>query len=189
LRLRIHETRTQVLPVSSGIPWLGFVVYPTHRMVKARKVRNAHRRLRALRAAYHAGEISFARCDASVSGWIAHVAQADSWGLRRKVLDSKQDIFPVVDKEQRFRGIVTLDSLRSFLFEEGLVDVAVARDLATDWDEVLTPDQTLDDARRALARCLVTELPVIDPQTKRVRGILREHDLHAAYNQSVERME
>ena len=109
--------------------------------------------------------------------------------VRRKVLDSKQDIFPVVDKEQRFCGIVTLDSLRSFLFEEGLVDVAVARDLATDWDEVLTPDQTLDDARRALARCLVTELPVVDPQTKRVRGILREHDLHAAYNQVVERME
>jgi CIC family chloride channel protein len=109
--------------------------------------------------------------------------------VRRKVLDSRQDIFPVVDREQRFCGIVTLDSLRSFLFEEGLVDVAVARDLATDWDETLAPDQTLDDARRAFARCSVTELPVIDPRTKQVRGILREHDLHAAYNLAVERME
>ncbi len=110
--------------------------------------------------------------------------------VRKKVLDSQYDIFPVVDRrDKRFCGIVTLDSLRSFLFEEGLVDVAVARDLAVDWDEVLAPDQTLDDARRAFARCLITELPVVDPQTKQIRGILREHDLHAAYNQAVERME
>jgi hypothetical protein len=88
LRLVIHETRAQVLPVGVGIPWLGFVVYPTHRLVKARKVRNAHRRLRARLAAYHDGEISFAELDASIRGWINHVGHADSWGLRRHILDT-----------------------------------------------------------------------------------------------------
>jgi RNA-directed DNA polymerase len=39
-------------------------------------------------AAYHAGEISFAELHASIQGWIADVAHADSWGLRRHVLDS-----------------------------------------------------------------------------------------------------
>jgi Reverse transcriptase (RNA-dependent DNA polymerase) len=88
LRLVIHETRAQVLPVHAGIPWLGFVVYPTHRLVKARKVRSAHRRLRAQLAAYHAGEISYAEFDASIQGWINHVRHADSWGLRRHVLET-----------------------------------------------------------------------------------------------------
>ncbi len=60
LRLVIHETRAQVLPVQAGIPWLGFVVHPTHRLVKGRKVRNARRGLRSRLAAYHAGAISFA---------------------------------------------------------------------------------------------------------------------------------
>ncbi|QLH38271.1 MAG: hypothetical protein HWD60_03885 [Defluviicoccus sp.] len=59
---------------------LGFVVYPTHRRVKVRKVRSAHGRLRARFAAYHAGEISFAELDAAIQGWIAHVAHADRWG-------------------------------------------------------------------------------------------------------------
>ena len=77
-----------MLPVDDGIPWLGFVVFPTHRLVKARKVRCPDRRLRARLAAYHAGEISFAELHASIQGWIAHVAHADSWGLRRHVLDS-----------------------------------------------------------------------------------------------------
>jgi len=88
LRLVIHETRTQVVPVESGIPWLGFVVHPTHRLVKARKVRNAHRRLRDRLTAYHRGEISFGELEAGIRGWIAHVRHADSWGLRTRVLDS-----------------------------------------------------------------------------------------------------
>jgi hypothetical protein len=88
LRLVIHESRAQVVPVEAGVPWLGFVVYPDHRLVKARKVRHAHRRLRDRLAAYHAGEITFAELDAAIQGWIAHVAHADSWGLRRYVLET-----------------------------------------------------------------------------------------------------
>jgi hypothetical protein len=45
LRLTIHQSSTQVAPTASGIPWLGFVVYPTYRRVKARRVRHASRRL------------------------------------------------------------------------------------------------------------------------------------------------
>jgi hypothetical protein len=88
LRLVIHETRAQALPVDAGIPWLGFVIHPTHQLVKARKVRSTHRRLRSRLAAYHAGDISFAELDASIQGWINHVGHADSWGLRRHVLET-----------------------------------------------------------------------------------------------------
>jgi RNA-directed DNA polymerase len=83
LRLVIHDESAQVQPVSTGIPWLGFVVFPTHRLVKARKVREATRHLAERLTAYQAGAISFAEFDASVQGWINHVRYADSWGLRK----------------------------------------------------------------------------------------------------------
>lgn len=86
LRLRLHERSGQVTPVSAGIPWLGFVVFPTHMRVKARCVRNSTRRLRSRWVRYHRGDISFAEFDAAVSGWINHVRFADTWGLRRFVL-------------------------------------------------------------------------------------------------------
>jgi hypothetical protein len=35
-RLTIHESQAQVQPVQCGIPWLGFVVYPAHRLIKQR---------------------------------------------------------------------------------------------------------------------------------------------------------
>ncbi len=86
LRLILHQNAAQVSPVDAGFPWLGFVVYPTHRRVKGRKVVQATRRLSDRFDAWRAGSISFAEFDASVQGWINHVRYADSWGLREHVL-------------------------------------------------------------------------------------------------------
>ena len=86
LRLTLHENRLQVFPVATGIPFLGFRVYPTHRLVKRRKVVHIRRRLRALSAGYHAGRIPLERVTASVQGWINHVRYGNTWGLRRSVL-------------------------------------------------------------------------------------------------------
>lgn len=86
LKLQFHAHNAQVSPVTSGIPWLGFVVYPTHRHIKKRNVVNATRRLRSRYQQWQEGDISFAEFDAGVQGWINHVRYADSWGLRKKVL-------------------------------------------------------------------------------------------------------
>ena len=85
LRLTLHPN-AQVVPVEHGIPWLGFIVYPRYRRIKARNVRNFERRLQERWQAFCAGAISFAEFDSSVQGWINHVRYADSWGLRTHVL-------------------------------------------------------------------------------------------------------
>ncbi len=87
LRLTIHESCAQVQPVSAGLPWLGFVVWPDHRRVKGRKVVESTRRLGERFDEWHAGRISFGEFDASVKGWLNHVRYADTWGLRGHVLD------------------------------------------------------------------------------------------------------
>jgi len=86
LKLCFHEHSAQVVPVKTGIPWLGFVVYPEYRRLKRRNVINAKRRLKHRYQEYQQGSISFAEFDASVQGWINHVRYADSWGLRKKIL-------------------------------------------------------------------------------------------------------
>jgi hypothetical protein len=77
IRLKAHN-QAQVIPVNSGIPWLGFILYPTHRRLKARKVHNFSRRLQNRWKAYCAGEITFAEFDATVQGWINHVRYGDT---------------------------------------------------------------------------------------------------------------
>ncbi|MEZ5402179.1 MAG: reverse transcriptase domain-containing protein [Bryobacteraceae bacterium] len=87
LRLTIHESSAQVQPVNTGIPWLGFVVFPDHRRVKGRKVVEATRRLGERYDLWQSGRITFGEFDASVKGWINHVRYADTWGLRGHVLN------------------------------------------------------------------------------------------------------
>ena len=85
LRLTLHEAEAQVTPTSQGIPWLGFVVYPTHRRLKRRNAIAFTRRLSNNLALYQAGQMSFAELDSSVQGWLAHVDHADTWGLRQHI--------------------------------------------------------------------------------------------------------
>jgi RNA-directed DNA polymerase len=88
LRLTIHEREAQVIPCVHGIPWLGFVVYPTHRRIKARNAVKFTRRFTQNIDLYAEGAISFAELDASVQGWINHVRYADTWGLREHIFSS-----------------------------------------------------------------------------------------------------
>jgi retron-type reverse transcriptase len=89
LRLTIHESETQALPVKQGIPWLGFVVYPDHRLVKSRKVIHFTRRDTALIRRYEAGQIPFSDILASTQGWVNYVRYADTYGLRRFLLEER----------------------------------------------------------------------------------------------------
>lgn len=86
LRLTAHEAAAQVQPVAAGIPWLGFVVYPTHRLLKRRNVVRYTRRFAHNLARRRARQITFAELHASVQGWINHVRWGDTWGLRRCLL-------------------------------------------------------------------------------------------------------
>ena len=93
-RLVLHEAQAEVVPVTQGLPWLGFVVFPTHRRLKRRNAVDFTRRLRALRRELERGEISFAEFDASVQGWINHARHADTWGLREHLFAANPIRFP-----------------------------------------------------------------------------------------------
>ena len=85
-RLTLHTNSAQPRPVHSGLPFLGFTVFPDHRRLKARAGLAYRRRLRALVAAHEAGRVPRQRITASVQGWAAHAAHGDTYGLRRAVL-------------------------------------------------------------------------------------------------------
>ncbi len=84
LRLKLHEP--QVYPTASGIPFLGFRLYPTHRRLKRRKGIAFQRHFRWLYHCWQKGEISRQKLDDVARSWAAHAAWGDTWGLRQAVL-------------------------------------------------------------------------------------------------------
>ncbi|MBC8450060.1 MAG: hypothetical protein H8D78_20195, partial [Chloroflexi bacterium] len=87
-RLTVHERESTVYPVSNGIPFLGFRVYPTHRLLKRRNGVAFARRFRRWRAALARGEMTQEQLDQRVQGWVAHVVHGDTYGLRRALVSA-----------------------------------------------------------------------------------------------------
>lgn len=85
LRLTVHP-RAHPQPVTEGISFLGFVVYPDRRRLKRRKAVDYWQRLRALVCGYGLHEVPLARVTASVQGWSNHVRYGNTVGLRKAVL-------------------------------------------------------------------------------------------------------
>lgn len=86
MRLTLHEGQAMPKPVSEGIPFLGFHLFPTHRRLKSRAGLAYRRKLRRLAGLYTTRHISFDRLTASVQGWANHARYGDTWGLRRAML-------------------------------------------------------------------------------------------------------
>jgi hypothetical protein len=98
LRLTIHPA-AQPRPVTEGIPFLGFVIWPDRRRLKQRKGLHYRRQLVRLLAAYEAGEIPLDQVTASVQGWVNHVRYGNTVGLRKAVLS--QMILPAVRLDRK----------------------------------------------------------------------------------------
>lgn len=88
LRLRLHPTKCQVFPVTQGIDFLGYRVYPDHRRLRRENAVYFRRRLKHLQKDYRDGRIDLERVSRSIQSWVAHVSHADTYGLRRAVLES-----------------------------------------------------------------------------------------------------
>jgi len=86
LRLTIHP-HAHPRPVTEGIPFLGFVIYPTHRRLKRRKVVHFRRRLKQRVAQHKAGAISDDELAAVIQGWVNHASYGNTWRLRGQLLN------------------------------------------------------------------------------------------------------
>ena len=84
--LTLHERESTVYPVANGIPFLGFRVYPTHRLLKRRNALAFQRRLRSWSRAMARGDMKLDDIHPRVRGWIAHARHGDTSGLRRALL-------------------------------------------------------------------------------------------------------
>ncbi len=87
-RLTIHPG-AHPRPVSEGIPFLGFVVFPQQRRLKRRKGINFRRKFWQLLADYADGLVALDQVTASVQGWVNHVRYGNTVGLRRVVISSQ----------------------------------------------------------------------------------------------------
>lgn len=97
--------------------------------------------------------------------------------------------FPVVDAQQRLRGMITVAELGRVARERAhLADLVVAADVAIPAQHV-APDDSLREAVRRLGVRGSTSLPVVDPASGRLVGIVTRTHILAVYERTLARMQ
>lgn len=86
LRLILHPGKSVMFPVTEGIRFLGYRVFPTHRLVVKENVRRFRRRVRKMQQHYAAGKINLTDIHRRIMSWLGHARQADSHLLCRRLL-------------------------------------------------------------------------------------------------------
>ena len=84
-RLTIHPG-AHPRPVSEGVSFLGFIVFPDRRRLKRRKGIFYRRKFKRLVDQYHQGVISLETIQQSISGWVNHLRYGNTVGLRKSIL-------------------------------------------------------------------------------------------------------
>ena len=92
LRLEFNE-KTQILPISEGVDFLGFRFYLTDTGKVIRRLRTSNkrrwkRRLKKYKEEYRAGDKSLEEITRSVASYNGHLAHGHTWKLRKKVMGS-----------------------------------------------------------------------------------------------------
>ena len=85
LRLELRAERTLLAPVTQGVPFLGFRVFPGVVRLDGRKLARMRRRVRDREEAYRLGRIDEQELAQSVQGMVGHVGHIDSLRARKQL--------------------------------------------------------------------------------------------------------
>ena len=101
--------------------------------------------------------------------------------------DANQNLFPVVDDQDRLVGEISMDDIRRAILAEVPREVVVAGDLMQPPVGPLVPDDSLAVAARLLAGRQSDSVIVVDDRTtQRVLGVYSRRDLILAYDRQME---
>ncbi|NVK07442.1 MAG: chloride channel protein [Tenacibaculum sp.] len=81
--------------------------------------------------------------------------------LKQAVSKSKRNIFPVVDSENKFRGIVLLDDIRPMMFNQDLYETTTVRDIMKIAPAIIFYDDDTEKVMQKFKESGAWNLPVI----------------------------
>ncbi len=143
----------------SAIAYLTSHLFESHsiytRQLAARKELITHDKDKAVlsfMSPRHLIETNFAQVD----------PEATLGQLVKVVAKASRNIFPVVDKEGTFYGLVMLDNIRQIMFDQSIYEVTYVKDLLFMPDYSINPDDSMDTVVQLFQQSDRYNLPVLE---------------------------
>lgn len=84
LKLQLNS-KTNIFPAAQGINFLGYRIWPTHRLLRKDSAKRMQRKLKKFEQEYTAGDIALDKIHASIMSWIGHTQHAECYQLRKRL--------------------------------------------------------------------------------------------------------
>ncbi|WP_035271733.1 chloride channel protein [Desulfonatronum thiodismutans] len=127
-------------------------------------------------------------------GRVIILEEGTTWGALMDVIaNTSQFNFPVRGRDDRITGILSIQDVRTILYEQDLCDLLVVKDVARK-PVLLRPEDSLYTALMAFVQADVDQIPVvredIRPETPEVDahhvlGLINREDVFQAYTQAI----
>lgn len=104
--------------------------------------------------------------------------------LLRQASESSQFVFPVAGEGGALEGLVTLDTIKAYLYDDAIGMLAIAADCESPFVSVTRKD-SLALALERMAVSHYQQLPVVDDKQERVLGFISYDDLLQAYSREL----
>jgi CIC family chloride channel protein len=107
--------------------------------------------------------------------------------LLEKVVEGDHFYFPVVDDNELLRGVISLQDIKSVIFEEDLKKIIRVKNVIQKQKViVLTADDTLNTAIEKFALKDIEEIPVVNIfNRKKIVGMIKRGDVISAYDKEL----
>ena len=91
LYLTVNPRKVRIYPSHLGVDFVGYVIYPHSRRVRAASVRRFRKRFRRHLRGYHAGAVSEEKLENTVQAWSAHVRHGNGEPLIKQIRNELDD--------------------------------------------------------------------------------------------------
>lgn len=92
----------------------------------------------------------------------------------------------VMDDNDELAGIISFRDIRQVLQEPQMGYLLIAKDVAANPVETVTPRENVETALRKMGAKGISQLPVVDQHnTRKVIGMIHDKDIHSAYNRAL----
>ncbi len=81
--------------------------------------------------------------------------------LVKVISKSQRNVFPVVDDENNFHGLVFINDIRNIVFKTEMYDTTYVRDLMFMPDTYVTPDESMEDVAKKFSKTGKYNIPVL----------------------------
>ena len=100
--------------------------------------------------------------------------------LAKVISTSKRNLFPVIDDNRNFIGVVNLNEVRQIIFNQELYDTTYVHDLMNDAPEYVRKEDTMEIVMNKFEQSGAWNLPVLDDQGHYM-GFVSKSKLFSAY--------